>query len=127
MRGQSKQTLEKQPSFSLFQDEKGKVVLPSGPVEVATCESKSNRVGQRDLDEGPIGSPRDSSTRLWRRPIVPPSAYPVPTEYPKFQLDYTSVSIFQSPYPNCAGNPEMPASTTRLLVRSFAKFDEKEE
>ena len=48
------------------------------------CESKWNRVDQRDPDEGLIGSPRGSSTRLWHRPVVPPSAYPVPTEYPKF-------------------------------------------
>lgn len=96
-------------------------VLPSGPVEVATCVSKSNRVGQRDLNEGPIGSPRDSSTRLWRRPIVPPSAYPVPTEYPKFQLDYTSVS-FRSHIQIVRGVQRCPASTTRL--RSFAKFEQ---
>ena len=71
----------------------GKKLLPSGPVEVATCGSRLNRVDRRDPNEGLIGSPRGSSTRLWRRPIVPPSACPVPTEYPKFQLDYTSAPV----------------------------------
>lgn len=71
----------------------GKKLLPSGPVEVATCGSRLNRVDRRDPNEGLIDSPRGSSTRLWRRPIVPPSACPVPTEYPKFQLDYTSAPV----------------------------------
>lgn len=97
---------------------KGKKVLPSGPVEVATCGSRLNRVDQRDPNEGLIGSPRGSSTRLWRRPIAPPSAYPVPTEYPKFQLDYTLSVSFQIFFPKeRVFFPVVPASTTRL---SFA-------
>lgn len=69
--------------------------LPSGLVAVATCERRENRVDQRDQDEGPTDSPRGSSKRLWHRPVVPPSAFPVPTT-DIFRPDYARSSTFVS-------------------------------
>lgn len=71
--------------FQKFPQLLGRIeILPNGLAEVVMCGNRWNRVEQRDPNEDLIGSPRDSSTRLWHRPVVPPSAYPVPTEYPKF-------------------------------------------
>ena len=102
----------------------GKKFLPSGPVEVATCGSRSNRVDRRDPNEGLIGSPRGSSTRLWRRPIVPPSACPVPTEYPKFQLDYTSAPVLNSLSKGSFLARDSSVNDSTSIP--FAKFEEEE-
>lgn len=85
--------------FQKFPQSLGRIeVLPNGPVEVVMCGNRLNRVEQRDPNEDLIGSPRDSSTRLWHRPDVPPSAYPVPTEYPKFDSITRLFDIsFESP------------------------------
>lgn len=45
------------------------------------CGRRDHHEDQQDQDEDQVGSQRDFLRHLLHRPVVPPSANPVPTEY----------------------------------------------
>lgn len=72
------------------------VYVPDDPAAVVMCGNRANRGVLQDRGEGRVDSRHDFSVHLSHRPVVLPSAYPVPTEYPKATYPITQDFDFRT-------------------------------